>query len=66
LQLELAEENSQSLRSQMCYFECYKKLVHGDPKHFDKLKPEPGLTRKAWSDLQLCIGVESRIVESCK
>jgi len=40
------------------------------PKHFDKLKPEPGPkpgpTRKAWSDLQLCIGMKSRIVESCK
>jgi len=26
------------------------------PKHFDKLKPEPGATRKARPDLQLCAG----------
>jgi len=27
--------------------------VYAGPKHFDKLKPEPGLTRKARPDLQL-------------
>jgi len=25
------------------------------PKHYDKLNPEPGPTRKAWPDLQLCM-----------
>jgi len=24
------------------YSECYKKVLYAGPKHFDKLKPEPG------------------------
>jgi len=44
-----------------CYFEWYKKSWNTcvdrpeiGLKHFDKLKPEPGPTRKARPDLQLC------------
>jgi len=30
-----------------------KKILYAGPKHFDKLKPQPDLTRKARPDLQL-------------
>jgi len=61
LQIELAEEKSQSLHSQKSflgtqqmfvtkeknhYFECFTKVLCAGPKHFDKLKPESGPTRK--------------------
>jgi len=35
------------------FSECYKKVVYAGPKYFDKLKLEPGPTRKARTDLQL-------------
>jgi len=31
-----------------------KNVLYADPKYFDKLKPEPGPTRKTRPDLQLC------------
>jgi len=44
------------------YFEWYKKLVYAGPKHFDKLELEPGPTRKARPDLQLCANSEKLIL----
>ena len=69
LQLELAEEKSQQLHAQKSpqwaqqmyvrkeknrCIECYNKVLYAGLKHFDKLKPEPGPTRKARPDLQPC------------
>jgi len=72
LQIELAEEKAQSLQSQKPsrlaqqmyvtkknrFSKRYEKVLCAGPKHFDKLKPEPGpksgSNRKARPDLQLC------------
>ena len=34
-------------------------LLYAGPKHFDKIKPEPGPTRKARPDLQLWSGLHT-------
>jgi len=36
------------------YSECYKKVLYAGPKHFDKLKSEPGLTYDSPSEIIKC------------